>query len=87
MTCEIDWQSAGRRGSNFTLHATLKRDRIWHIIRFIRFEGLSKEIDKDDENHDRLWKTRGISEMLRTGYESYYNPFELVATDELIVLF
>jgi hypothetical protein len=66
---------------------TLKRDRILHTQRFILFEDLSKETDKNDENHDRLWKTRDISEMLRTGYESYYNPFELVATDEVIVLF
>jgi hypothetical protein len=49
---------------------TVKRDRFLHILHFLSFEDLAKEIDKDDENHDRLWKSREMSEML-TGYESY----------------
>jgi hypothetical protein len=29
----------------------------------LHFEDLAREIDKDDENHDRLWKIRDIFEM------------------------
>ncbi len=65
----------------------LKRRRFLHILRFLHFADLTTEIDKNDENYDRLWKIREVFEMLRQSFEKYYYPSEHLSVDEVIVLF
>lgn len=40
---------------------TVKWDRFVHIVRFLHFDDNKYELDKTDENDDRLWKMIIIS--------------------------
>jgi hypothetical protein len=42
---------------------TMKRDRFFHILRFLHFTNRDKP-DKRDDNFDRLWKMGSIFDML-----------------------
>jgi hypothetical protein len=65
---------------------TVKRDRFLHIPHFLHFQK-KKEIYKNDQNYDRLWKMRDICEIISNAYVKYYNPSEHLAREEAIVLF
>jgi len=43
---------------------TMKRDRFFHILRFLHFTDNRNEPDMRDENSDRLWKMRNLFEIL-----------------------
>jgi hypothetical protein len=66
---------------------TLKRDRFFHIIRFLHFSNNDTAIDKNDPHYDTLSKVRTVFDMLNDAYSKYYAPFEHLAVDEGIVLF
>jgi hypothetical protein len=66
---------------------TIKRDRFLHILCFLHFVDNRKEIDKNDENYDRLWKMWDAFEMINNTYIKYYNPSEHLAVNKIIVLF
>jgi hypothetical protein len=53
----------------------------------LHFTDIDKEIYKNDENYDRLWKTREISDMLNVADWKFYNPSEHLTLDEVNVLF
>jgi predicted nucleotidyltransferase len=65
---------------------TMKRDRFFHILRFLHFSNNKNQSDKTDENYNRLWKMRTIFEKLNDAYAKYYSPTEHLAI-EAIVLF
>jgi hypothetical protein len=66
---------------------TMKRDRFFHILRFLHFSDNRNYPDKTDENYDRLWKMRTIFDKLNDAYAKYYSPIEYLAIDEIVVLF
>jgi hypothetical protein len=66
---------------------TLKRDRFFHIIRFLHFLNNDTAIDKNDPHYDRLSKATAVFDMLNDAYSKYYAPSEHLAMDEVIVLF
>jgi hypothetical protein len=53
----------------------------------LHFSDNDNESDKNDENYDRLWKTREVFDMLNVTYSKFYNPSEHLAIDKVIVLF
>ena len=67
--------------------SVMKRDRYFHILRFLHFTDNKNEPDKKDENYNRLWKIRKLFEILNTAFSKFYNPSENLAIDEVIVLF
>jgi hypothetical protein len=66
---------------------TMKQDRFCHILRYLHFTDNRDKPDERDDNFDRLWKMRSISDMLSDAYAKYYSPTEHLAVDEIIVLF
>jgi hypothetical protein len=66
---------------------TLKRDRFFHIIRFLHFSNNGTAIDKNDPHYDRLSKVRTVFDMLNDAYSKYYAPSEHLAVDEVTVLY
>ena len=65
----------------------MKRDRYFHILRYLHFTDNRKEPDGTDENFDRLWKIRDLSEILNATFSKFYNPSENLAIDEVTVSF
>ena len=63
----------------------MKRDRFFHILRFLHFTANRNEPDMTDENSDRLWKTRNVFDILKKKFSKFYNPSEHLAVDEVIV--
>ncbi|PNF14553.1 hypothetical protein B7P43_G14961 [Cryptotermes secundus] len=57
---------------------TMKRDRFLHILRFLHF-------DRNADSYDLLWKIRTIFDTLNDAFEKYYNPFEHLPIDKIIV--
>jgi hypothetical protein len=53
----------------------------------LHFTANNKEIDKNGETYNRLWKIREIFGMLNVVYLKFYNPYEHLAIDEATVLF
>jgi hypothetical protein len=53
----------------------------------LHFTDNDKEIYRNDENYDRLWKTREIFDTLNVVYWKFYNPSEHLTTDEVTALF
>jgi hypothetical protein len=66
---------------------SLKRDRSFHILRFLHCRGNNAEIDRKADNFDALWKIRTICYTLNDAYENYYNPSKHLAADEIILKF
>jgi len=64
----------------------MNRDRYLHILRYLHFTDNRNEPDRTDENFDRLWKIRDLSEILNNTFSKFYNPSENLAIDEVIVL-
>jgi hypothetical protein len=65
----------------------MKRDRFFHILRFLAFSNNRNEPDKTDENYDRLWKMRTISDKINYVYAKYYSQTEHSAVTKVMVLF
>jgi hypothetical protein len=53
----------------------------------MHFSGNKNKLDKTNENNDRLWKTRTISDKLNDAYAKYYRPTKHSAGDGVTVLF
>jgi hypothetical protein len=53
---------------------TMKRDRFFHIIRFLHFSNNDTDNDKNDPNHDRLWKLKNVPVSTRT-HSTLYSIF------------
>jgi hypothetical protein len=64
---------------------TMKRERFFHILRFLHISNNKNQPDKADEIYDRLWKMRTIFEKLNDAYAKYYSPTEHLEMDEVIV--
>ncbi|PNF42631.1 hypothetical protein B7P43_G01270 [Cryptotermes secundus] len=64
---------------------TMKRDRFLHILRFLHFADNNTETDRNANSYDRLWKIRTIFDTLNDAHEKYYNPYEHLAIDKIIV--
>ena len=65
----------------------MKRDRFFHILRFLHFTDNRNEPDKRDENSDRLWKMRNLFLILNEKFSKFYSPSEHLTVDEVIVKF
>jgi hypothetical protein len=63
----------------------MKRDRFFHILRYLHFTDNENGPDTTDENSDRLWKIRNLFEILNEKFSKFYNPSEHLAVDEVIV--
>jgi hypothetical protein len=62
---------------------TFKRDRSFHFLRFLHYRDNNAEIKRKGNNCDRLWKIRTIFDTLNDAYETYDNPSEHLAADEI----
>jgi hypothetical protein len=62
-------------------------DRYLHIPRFLHFTDKKKVPDIKDENSEWLWKIRNLFDFLNDKFSKFYNPFEHLAVDEVIVKF
>jgi len=65
----------------------MKRDRDFKILRFPHFTDNNNEPDMTDENSDRLWKMRNLSEFLHKTFSKFYSPSEHLAVEKVVVLF
>ena len=65
----------------------MKRDRYFHILRFLHFTENKNEPDMTDENSDWLWKMWNLFEILNQKFSKFYNPSEHLAVDEVTVLY
>ena len=65
----------------------MKRDRYFHVLRFLHFTDNKNEPDMTDENSDRLWKMRNLFEILNEKFSKFYSPSERLTVDEVIVLY
>lgn len=65
----------------------MSRDRFLHILRFLHFSDNNDAPNREDQNHDRLWKIRKIFDILNNKFGELYYPTEYIAVDEVIVLF
>ena len=63
----------------------MKRNRYLHS--YLHFTDNRNEPDRTDENLDRLWKIRDLSEMPNGTFSKFYNPSENLAIDEVILSF
>jgi hypothetical protein len=64
---------------------TMKRNRFFHILRFLHFSYNRSKPDETDENYGRLWKTRTIFYKPSGAYAKYYSPAEHLAVDEIVL--
>ena len=62
----------------------MKRDRYFHILRFLHFTDHKNEIDMTDKNSDQLWKMRNLFEILNKKFSKFYGYYEHLAVDEVI---
>jgi len=66
---------------------TMKRDRFYHILRFLHFSDNKNEPDKTDETYDQLWKMRAMFDKLINSYAKYYSPNKPLVVNGIIVFF
>jgi len=62
------------------------QDRYLHILHFLHFADNSQRPDKAEE-YDRLWKLWTVFDKINEAYDKFYDPFEHLAVDEVIVKF
>ena len=67
--------------------STMKRDRYWHILRFLHFTDNRNDTHNTDKNFGRMWKMRNVFEIINRTFSKFYNPTEHLAVDEVVVLF
>jgi len=63
----------------------MKQDRFFHILRFLYFTDNKNGPDMTHDNSDRLWKMRNLYDIRNEKFSKFYNPFEHLAIDEVIV--
>ena len=56
------------------------------MLHFLHFADNSQRPDEDEE-YDRLWKLKTVSDKLNETYTKFYNPSEHLAVDKVIVKF
>jgi hypothetical protein len=61
------------------------RAAYYHILRFLHFTDNNR--NGADRTDDRLWKIRGLFEILRTNVSKFCNPSEYLAADEVTMKF
>jgi len=59
----------------------MKRDRYLYILRYLHFTDNRNETDRTDENFDRPWKIRDLSEIPNATFSKFYKPSENLAID------
>jgi hypothetical protein len=86
---ERQWRIIDPKQKTFShFHSNpMKRDRIFHILRFLHFTCNRNQPDKADEISNRLWKMRTIFDKLSDVYAKCYSVTEHVAVYKAIVLF
>jgi hypothetical protein len=61
----------------------MKCEWFFYVIRFLYFSNSGSGADKNDPNHDRLWKLKNVFDFLNKAYSKYYSPSECLAVDEV----
>jgi hypothetical protein len=59
----------------------MRRNRFFHILRFLYFNDNTNEPNKIDENYDPLWKMRAIFDKLSDVYAKCCSPREHITVD------
>jgi len=59
----------------------MKRDRFFHILRFLHFTDNRNKPDVTDENSDLLWKIRNVFDILNNKFLKIYKPSEHLAAE------
>jgi hypothetical protein len=67
--------------------SAMKRNRYWHILRFLHFTDNRNDTQKADKSVGRMWKMRNIFEIIDRTFSKFYNPTEHLAVDKVVVLF
>jgi hypothetical protein len=75
-TLKAYWTTAEQFSAPF-FGKTMKRGRFSHILRYLHFADNRDEPDKRDDNFDRLWKMRTISDMLNESYAEHSAVYEI----------
>ena len=65
----------------------MKRDRYFHILRFLNFSDNRNNTHKTDKSSGRLWKMGKIFEIVDRTFSKFYNPSEHLTIDQVVVLF
>jgi len=63
----------------------MKRDRFFHILRYLHFTDNENEPDMTDKNSDRLWKIRNLFEILNEKFSKFYSASEHLTVEEVTV--
>jgi len=64
-----------------------RRPFLAHFMLLAFHNDKDKEDDKNDDNFERLWKVREVSDIIHVIYSKVYNPSEHMAIDAVTVLF
>ena len=64
----------------------MKRDRCLLLLRFLHFADNS-QYNPADPNRDKLYKLRGVMDMIKTACGNVYSPGKYLSMDESLVLF
>ena len=62
----------------------MARDRYFAISQFLHF---TDNAEKEQREHDRIWKVRDVWEMIRSRFSRYFRPAKNVVIDESLILF
>jgi hypothetical protein len=65
-----NWSTAEQFLTSFYSN-TFKRDRSFHILRFLHNRDNNAEIDRKANNFNQLWKFRTIFDILNDTYKNY----------------
>jgi hypothetical protein len=65
----------------------MKHDKLFHILRFLRFYDNKTDPDKLDDNYGHMQKMRTISDKFSDPHAEYDSPNEYFPVDKIIVLF
>jgi len=57
----------------------------FYSLIFLHFNNMNQP-DNNDNNCNRLWKMRTLSDQLKDAYAKFYNTSEHLVVDEIIVL-
>jgi hypothetical protein len=65
----------------------MKRDRLFHIMRYLHFENNKNPTDRTSPDYYRLYKNRRVFNYLNNKYSTFYNPTEYLVVEDVIVKF
>jgi hypothetical protein len=65
----------------------MRRNRFFHILRFLHSENDENVIDRNRDNYVKLWKLRRDFDYLNARFDEVHNPTEQLTIDEIIVKF